>query len=269
MDVRELVRQHYGAGDLTTAILRALADAGTDVDRLGPEDLFPVDQLHAGGAPSTRHLLDRLAVGRGNRLLDVGCGIGGASRMAALAGAAATGIDLTPAFVDTAMTLTRRVGLEDRADFLATPGESLPFEQHAFDRAVMVHVGMNIPDKQAVFAEVHRVLEPGGVFGLYEQMRTADGELTYPLPWAEDARSSFVETVDQYAEALVSAGFTVEEIEDRTASTLGPPADGPLSPAAVFGPVFVQRVGHNVQATRAGLLGAIVVLARAEGDAGV
>ena len=264
MDARELVRQHYGAGDLTTAILRALAEAGTDVDRLGPEDLFPVDQLHAGGAPSTRHLLDRLQVGPETRLLDVGCGIGGASRMAALAGATVTGIDLTPEFVDTATGLTRRVGLEDRARFLATPGESLPLEDDTFDRAVMVHVGMNLPDKQAVFAEVHRVLERGGAFGLYEQMRTADGELTYPLPWAEDARSSFVETAEQYAAALVSAGFTVEEVEDRTASTLGPPADGPLSPAAVFGPVFVERVGNNVRATRGGLLGAVVVLARKE-----
>ena len=74
----------------------------------------------------------------------------------------------------------------------------------------MVHVGMNIPDKQAVFAEVHRVLAPGGRFALYEQMRTGDGDLPYPLPWAEDERSSFVETVDDYSAHLEAAGFTVD-----------------------------------------------------------
>ena len=44
------------------------------------------------------------------RLLDVGCGIGGTSRMGAMAGAEVTGIDLSPAFVDTATALTDRWG---------------------------------------------------------------------------------------------------------------------------------------------------------------
>src|SRR5690349_1620976 len=80
----------------------------------------------------------------------------------------------------------------------------------------MVHVGMNLPEKRAVFAEVHRVLRPGGRFALYEQVRTGDGELPYPLPWAEDERSSFVETVADYRAHLDAAGFVVEDAEDRT-----------------------------------------------------
>jgi SAM-dependent methyltransferase len=100
VDVHDLVTGHYGAaGDLATAILRALSGAGVDTDHLGAADLFPVDQLHAGGAPASKHVLDRLGVAPGVRLLDVGCGIGGVSRMAAMAGAAVTGIDLTPCSV--------------------------------------------------------------------------------------------------------------------------------------------------------------------------
>ena len=91
---------------------------------------------------------------------------------------------------------------------------------------MMVHVGMNVPDKAALFAEVHRVLVPGGVFGLYEQVRAADGELTYPLPWAEDERSSFVETVEDYQRHLTAAGFSVAEVEDRTAAAAVPPTPG-------------------------------------------
>ena len=263
MDVGELVRQHYGTVDLGHAVLRALADAGVDLDRLGPSDLFPLDQLHAGFAGATHGVLERTGVGPGTRLLDVGCGIGGTARMAAVAGAEVTGIDLTPEFVEAATALTARVGLQDHATFVATSGDTLPFGEGSFDAAVMIHVGMNVPDKAAVFAEVHRVLEPGATFGVYEQMRTAAGELPYPMPWAEDERSSFVETPDDYVAALTAAGFSVVEIEDRTASTTGPPPSGPLSPAAVFGPVFVERVRNNVAATRAGLLGAVLVLARA------
>jgi SAM-dependent methyltransferase len=263
VDVRDLVTGHYGAEDLPTAILRALSGAGVDIDRLEPADLFPVDQLHAGGAPASKHVLDRLGVAPGVRLLDVGCGIGGSSRMAAMAGATVTGIDLTPQFVETARALSDKVGLQDRTEFLTTAGESTPFDRGSFDTAVMVHVGMNVPDKAAVFAEVHRVLRPGGRFALYEQVRTGEGELPYPLPWAEDERSSFVETVADYRAHLAAAGFEVEDEQDRTPATLGPPPQGPVSNAVIFGPPFVQRLANNVAATKAGLLGAWLFLARA------
>ena len=264
MDVRELVTGHYGVdADLATSILRALSGAGVDTDHLRAADLFPVDQLHAGGAPASTHVLDRLGIAPGTRLLDVGCGIGGVSRMAAVAGAAVTGVDLTPEFVETAAVLSNRVGLGDRTTFLAAAGEATPLEDRSFDAAVMVHVGMNLPDKTAVFAEVHRVLRPGGRFALYEQVRTGDGDVPYPLPWAEDERSSFVETVADYRAHLERAGFEVEDAEDRTPATLGPPPRGPVSNAVVFGPPFVRRIANNVAATKAGLLGAWLLVSRA------
>jgi len=263
MDVRDLVAQHYSPSDLTGTILRALTEAGLDIDHLGAGELLALDQLHAGGAPATQHALDRLGVGPGVRLLDVGCGIGGTSRMAAMAGAEVTGIDLSEEFVSTATDLTSRVGLSERATFLTTPGESLPLDDAAYDAAVMVHVGMNIPDKQAVFTEVHRVLVPGGLFAAYEQVRTGEGDLPYPLPWAVDERSSFVESADDYRRHLEGAGFTVEEVEDRTPFTMGGPPPGPVSNAVVFGEEFVRRIGNNIAATKAGLLGAQLLLARA------
>ena len=185
------------------------------------------------------------------------------ARLAAGAGAEVVGIDLTPEFVQAATDLSERVGLEDRTTFLTSAGEAVPFDDGGFGAAMMVHVGMNVPDKQAVFTEVRRVLAPGAPFGVYEQVRVGPGDLTYPLPWAEDERSSFVESSEQYVAALEAAGFTVDAVEDRTASTLGVPMSGPLSPVAVFGPVFAERVGNNVAATRAGLLAAVVVVARA------
>jgi MPBQ/MSBQ methyltransferase len=264
VDIRDLVTGHYGATeDLADGILRALSGAGVDTDHLGVADLFPVDQLHAGGAAASKHVLDRLGVAPGTRLLDVGCGIGGASRMAAMAGAAVTGIDLTPEYVETARTLSDRVGLGDRTAFVTTAGESMPLADATFDAAVMVHVGMNVPAKTAVFAEVHRVLRPGGRFAVYEQVRTGEGDLPYPLPWAEDERSSFVETVADYRAHLEAAGFEIEDAEDRTPTTLGPPPQGPISNAVVFGPPFMRRIANNVAATKAGLLGAWLVLARA------
>lgn len=263
MDVRELVTHHYGGRDLTGAVVSALAGAGVDTGNLEPSDLFPVDQLHAGGAAAAQYALDRLGVTPGLRVLDVGCGIGGTSRMLATGGAVVTGIDLTPDFVAAATRLTQLVGLADQVTFITTPGESVPLDDASMDAAVMIHVGMNIPRKQVVFEQVRRVLAPGGRFVIFDQMRTGQDDLQYPMPWAEDPRSSFVESPEQYVVHLERAGFTIEEIEDRTASTLQQPPSGTLSPMVVFGEAFARRISNNVAATRAGELGAFLVVARA------
>lgn len=268
MDVADLVRQHYGGVDLHAGILAGLTAAGVDVDHLTVADLSAVDQLHAGFSEATRYLLGQLGLGPGSRLLDVGCGIGGPARMAATEyGCSVTGVDLSPGFIDTARSLTARVGLAERVDFRVAGGDRLGVDDDAFDAAMIVHVGMNIPDKAAVFTDVRRALRAGGTFAVFEQMRVGDGDLPYPLPWAEDSRSSFVASPDEYARDLESAGFSVIATEDRTAQTAGPPGppDGSqrLSPIAVFGPQFGVRIGNNIAATRAGLLAPVLILARA------
>lgn len=265
MEVIDLVRGHYSGDDLEGTILGALSEAGVDVDHLTVADLAAVDQLHAGASPATAYLLEQLDLSQDSRLLDVGCGIGGPARLAADRYACSvTGVDLSPAFVRLGRALTARVGLPDRVTHHLGTGEVMNFGDGSFDRAMMVHVGMNIPDKAAVFAEVRRVVAPGGVFGLYEQMRIGDEAPTYPLPWAEDERSSFVESPETYRELLARAGFEVERTEDRTAAVARPPGgEQRLSQAAVFGPRFAERIANNVAAMRARILAPVVILARA------
>src|SRR5690606_32008034 len=110
-------------------------------------------------------------------------------------GARVTGVDLTPDFVETARSLTETVGLS--ADFVVGSALDLPFADAAFDLATLIHVGMNIPDKPRLFAEAARVLVPGGAFAIYEVMRFG-AHPAFPLPWAADASSSFLETPDGY-----------------------------------------------------------------------
>jgi MPBQ/MSBQ methyltransferase len=266
VEVSDLVRGHYGGAPPGEAILSALHDAGVDLAHLRVEDLAPVDQLHAHGLAATGHLLEQLDLDDRTRLLDVGCGIGGPARAAAEQyGCQVVGIDLSPDFVRVARDLTSRLGLSALVEHRTAAGDRMEFEDGSFDRAMLIHVGMNIPDKSAVFAEVRRVLRAGGLFGLYEQMRTGEGALPYPLPWAEDERSSFVATPKSYADDLRAAGFVVELTDDRVAlpATAGGPS--PLSPGTVFGPRFTERIANNIAAARTGLLTPVLMLARAVG----
>src|SRR5690349_1449057 len=95
MDVRNLVRSYYPSGGLADGVLEVLAGAGIDTDHLAAHDLSCVDQVHAGGAAATALVLKRIELTADTRLLDVGCGLGVPSRMAADEyQAQVTGVDL-------------------------------------------------------------------------------------------------------------------------------------------------------------------------------
>ena len=98
-------------------------------------------------------------------LLDIGSGLGGASRyFAHELGCRVTGIDLTEEYVRVGRQRWRaRPGSADQVSYRQGSALALPFGPRTFDGAYMLHVGMNIADKAALFAEVRRVLKPGGV----------------------------------------------------------------------------------------------------------
>ena len=142
-----------------------------------------------------------------------GSGIGGPARMiAARFGAQVTGIDLTPDFVETARRLTETVGL--KAEFVVGSALDLPFEDASFDLATLLHVGMNLPDKPRLFAEVARVLVPGGTFAVFDVMRFG-AHPAFPLPWASEASGSFLEAPEAYLAAADAAGFELRARRDR------------------------------------------------------
>jgi ubiquinone/menaquinone biosynthesis C-methylase UbiE len=154
------VAAHYARDGLEAAILAGLRAAGLDPDRLAPADLAPVDEFHIGGREATEALAEQLDLRPGQALLDIGSGLGGASRHFAQAhGCRAWGIDLTADFVAVATSLAGRVGLADQVRYIEGSALALPFPAGTFDAATLLHVGMNIADKPALFAEARRVLK--------------------------------------------------------------------------------------------------------------
>jgi 2-polyprenyl-3-methyl-5-hydroxy-6-metoxy-1,4-benzoquinol methylase len=100
MELEKSVAQHYAHGTLEETIFSALAASGKDLDHLAPADLAPVDEFHTGGREATIDFAAEMAIEPGLRLLDVGSGLGGASRYFAHEhGCQVTGIDLTEEYV--------------------------------------------------------------------------------------------------------------------------------------------------------------------------
>jgi len=219
MSDEALLRHYDGGQDLVARAMGLLREAGKDLSRLSIDDLVGLDEFHVRGREATLSLARRLGLAGGERVLDVGSGIGGpARRLASLVAVDVVGIDLTPAYVDLANALSRLVGLEARVRFQAADALALPFPGASFDVAWTQHVQMNIADKDRFFAELLRVLVPGGRLALYDILQGPGGEVAYPMPWASDPSMSHLATPAAFRAAMERAGFVVESWEDVTAT---------------------------------------------------
>jgi ubiquinone/menaquinone biosynthesis C-methylase UbiE len=216
MSIETNVASYYTRGRLEDSILQALTRAGKDLANLTHGDLAALDEFHAGGREATQELAAQMELRPGLHLLDVGSGIGGPARyFAAEHGCRVTGVDLTEEFVFVSKSLTRRTKLDHAVEFLHGSALALPFGTANFDRAYTIHVGMNIADKAGLFREVRRVLNPEGLFAIFDLMRTAESPIRYPVPWALTEETSFVACVNDYRETLAAAGFHVTSERHR------------------------------------------------------
>ena len=275
-DIEQAVTEHYAHGSLEETILNALAAAGKDLEHLTPRDLAPVDEFHVGGRLATVAFAEQFGAQPGMRLLDIGCGLGGAARYFAQEhGCRVTGIDLSPEYVNVTNALAARVGLGERVSCERGSALALPFEPGSFDAAYMLHVGMNIEDKARLFGEVRRILAPSGRFGIYDVMRVGAGELSYPVPWASGPESSFVADAATYRRLLHSAGFEALTERNRREFALEVfaqmrargAAAGPTSLGLhlVMGANAGQKVKNMIGDIVAGLIAPTELICRAAG----
>ena len=133
--------------------------AGIDPETVTVEQLAPVDHFHARGFPATVELADALPIEAGQRLVDIGCGIGGPARyLAQRFGCKVDGLDITAPFVDAGNQLSALVGMQDAVTIQHGDGQKLPYSDEMFDGGYPQHVTMHVPDRHAFFAEAFRVL---------------------------------------------------------------------------------------------------------------
>jgi len=215
--IEKEVAWYYGDDELLTRILAGLEVAGADLNQLSPDDLAPVEEFHIGGRKATIHAVDKMSLTAGQRVLDIGCGIGGAARyIASRAGCAVTGIDLTAEYIEIAKALTDMTGLDKHARFKVASALEMPFPDAVFDAAITLHVAMNIKDRAGLYREIARVLKPDAVLYLFDVMKKGEEAIEFPVPWAESEATSHLASPEEMMEFLDQAGFDVLETGDRT-----------------------------------------------------
>lgn len=215
------VVDHYHHGALEASILEALKKAGIDIDNLKPEDLGPVDEFHIKGRAATKDMAEKLSLNANTKVLDIGCGIGGASRhLASEYGCTVQGIDLSEEYCSLAHSLSSRMHLDHKVSYLHGNALDLPFESNSFDLVWSQHASMNISDKKQMLKEACRVLKPGGCLALYDILSNAEKELHYPVPWASLSTQNFLITGTNLHSLLDSTGFRLDSWKDCSEESL-------------------------------------------------
>jgi MPBQ/MSBQ methyltransferase len=196
---------HYGSPPRQKDFLKAKSDFVHEMVRWGG-----LDQLPAG-----------------TTVLDVGCGIGGSSRILAREyGFAVTGITISPEQVKRAQQLTPE-GID--AQFRVDDAMALSFPDASFDVVWSVEAGPHMPDKAIFARELMRVLKPGGVLVLADWNQRDDRQIPLNFwekpvmrqlldQWSHPAFSS----IEGFSELLEATGFVQGKVitADWTEPTL-------------------------------------------------
>ena len=248
------LERHYSAHDIEARILAALHAAGLNPgQQLSPGELGALDHFHTGGLGASLELLELAQIRAEERVLDIGAGLGGAARLlASERGCRVDCIELSPDYCAGAVLLNRLTGLDDRIEVHAGSALDLPFPDDSFDVAWMQNVGMNIADKRKLYAEIRRVLKPGGRFAFQEMAAGETATSYFPLPWATDPADSCLVSAEEFSALLGESGFIAECFEDTSEAHLNRPAAAAAPGQLTLG-VFVDNLAQKAGNARRSL----------------
>jgi len=191
----------------------------------GPSDTSSVEEATDR---FTDLLIERLRVGPGDRVLDVGCGVGRpALRLASATGASVLGVTISRQHVAQAQELAQAAEMADRVDFEYADGMDMPFADDSFE-AVLAFESIVHMDRPVALREMTRVLKPGGRLVLTDVFALTDADASSPPGGSAEPPgqgdpdiSSWMRTIDDYPALVAGAGLVLDELTDVTKNIEG------------------------------------------------
>ncbi len=178
--------------------------------------------LYRDGAPTvaeasaamTEHLLDIAKLAEGSAVLDISCGYGGTLRALARRGCRPTGLDIAEVCVAEARAVSAAAGLVDipvsQGDFHAIDSP----ENH-WDAVICQESIIHSPTRPQVFAEVFRVLKPGGIFAFSDILTAEGADLVLVDAAFHRLGAQSGATMADYRRMAEAAGFEIRHVEER------------------------------------------------------
>lgn len=161
--------------------------------------------------PAARVLVEEVAPLAGERVLDVGCGTGAATRFAAERAGGVVGVDVNPAML--ACAREHLVKVPRPVELREASALDLPFESESFDVVLCAQTLQFLADRGAAVAEMRRVVKPDGRIGV---------STWSPLdrsPYFEALVEAVAEHMGSETAAGLSSAFTLSD-PDALADTL-------------------------------------------------
>ena len=182
------------------------------------EELWGEGYLSPGGPDEVDRVVEGLNLS-GKKVLDLGCGVGGlALHLVRRHGAGhVTGFDVELPVIEQARRHAAAKGLSERTSFVQAPPGRLPFEDALFDVVFSKDALLHVPDKEALFADIFRVLKPGGIFAASDWLISHDGEASADMKAyvAAEGLSFAMASPQRYRRAMEGAGFRDVSVKDR------------------------------------------------------
>jgi len=205
---RRNVAHHY---DLSVDLYRAFLDEDLQYSCAFFE--HPDMTLEEAQNAKKRHIAAKLALGEGQKVLDIGCGWGGlALSLAAWTGASVEGVTLSTEQLNTAQTRAEAMGLASRASFSLTDYRDIA---GTYDRIVSVgmfeHVGR--PNYQAFFHSVAKLLKDDGVALIHSIGRSEGPSTTDAFTAKYIFPGGYIPALSEVLPAVERAGLWVTDIE--------------------------------------------------------
>ena len=174
--------------------------------------------LSPGGPPEVAEILTGLDLS-GLKVLDIGCGVGGIEVLLVetYGAGSVVGVDIEEPVLERARERVTARSLEDRIAFQRVEPGPLPFDEASFDVVFSKDAMIHIPDKQALYSDVLRVLRPGGLFVASDWLKGFSQPYSDTMQaWIDGVHLQFeMASIEETQQALEAAGFTNVEVRSR------------------------------------------------------